>query len=568
MRRVVVFLLFVAIVFTILYALYPESAAIPDSAVLVVQLGGDLDESPPVDPLSGLLAEGLALPTLLLPLEKAAVDERVRGVLLQIRSLQVGYARIQELRDAIERVRRTGKPVAALIDLTSLNATRELYLASAAEHVYLVPGFVGPFAGIAGEYLFLGEMIEKVGVRMEYERMGEYKSAPESLAERKMSPETRVMLDQILDTLFQQIVVGIALGRDLEADGVKGLVDEAPATIQAYLEADLADGVASLDEVVELLGGEEAEQVLLQTYVDVDPRVLGLRTGPAIALVFGEGAIVQTSGRRGFGAKVFAADRVLGALREAVDDPEVQAIVLRINSPGGSPLASDEVWRAIRDAREQKPVVVSLADAAASGGYYIASAADAVIAEPATLTGSIGVFLLRPSLGELYEKIGVNAELLTRGRKAGVTTSALPLTPEQRELTREIVGSLYDQFLERVSEGRGMTAEQVDAVARGRVWLGETAHTLGLVDEVGGLQAAVERAKREAGIDPGADPARLVYPGPRSLAEQIQDLFGADTFAPWLAALGPLGPPDALRAWLHVTPGEPAYLPVDWLEIR
>jgi protease-4 len=475
---------------------------------------------------------------------------------------------VQEIRDAIARVRAKAKRVAVLLDVASFNATRELYLASAADFVYLVPGFVGPFSGIAGEYLFLGELMEKLGIRVEYERVGAYKSAPETLAEREMSAETRAMLDSLLDTLYQQIVVGVALGRGLGAEEVAALVDQAPAIPAAYLGAKLADGVASREEVVRLLGEEGAEELSVESYVGVDPRELGLRDGPAIALVFGEGTIVQTHDPRTFGRELFAADRVSGALREAAEDAEIQAIVLRINSGGGSPLASDALWRAIREARRKKPVVVSLSDAAASGGYYVASAADAVVAEPATLTGSIGVFLLRPSVDGLYSKLGIRSELLTRGRQAGLSSSTGTLTAEQRELARALVTSLYDQFLARVAEGRGMGSEEVDAVGRGRVWLGETARTLGLVDEIGGLDTAVERAKREAGIADALDPARIVYPGPRSLSEQLQDLLRGASFPGVLGALEPIGIPEPLRGWLRLAPGAPAYLPVGWLELR
>jgi protease-4 len=567
MRRLVLLLFFVAIAIVIVYGLYGPSTGVPSSSVLVFELGGQLEEKPPLDPLSRMLAEGPSLPTILLQLEKAAVDERVQGILLHVRPLSIGFARVQELRDAVTRLRSHEKPVAALLDMASLNATRELYLATAAEHVYLVPGFAGPFAGIAGEYVFLGKLMEKAGIRLEYERVGAYKTAPEMFAEERMGPESRTMMNELLDTLFEQIVRGIALGRGLEVDRVRTLIDEAPATTGPYLQAGLADGVATRQEVVELLGGEDAEELPYNRYVDVDPRGLGLRSGPAIALVFGDGSIVQSRGRRSLAGNVFAADQVVQALRDAAEHADVRAIVLRINSGGGSALASDAIWREVRRVRKEKPVVVSLADAAASGGYYVASAADAVVAEPATLTGSIGVFLLRPSLGGLYTKLGIQAEVMTRGKQASLLATSQPLTAEGRAIAQGLVQTLYLQFLERVAEGRGMSTEEIDAVGQGRVWLGETAHTLGLVDEIGGLAAAAERAKREAGLDPAVDPRRLIFPGPRGLAAQVRELIRGMAWMSTSAALDWLGLPGPLRTGLDMA-GEPAYLPTDWIEIR
>ena len=241
-------------------------------------------------------------------------------------------------------------------------------------------------------------------------------------------------------------------------------------------------------------------------------------------------------------------------------------MVLRVNSGGGSALASDEIWREVASLQERKPVVVSLSDVAASGGYYVASAASAVVAEPATITGSIGVYMRRVSLARLYEKLGIHAEVMTRGRLSSILVSSRPMTPEQRELTRSLVETAYAQFLERVSEGRGMSPEEIDDVGQGRVWLGETAHALGLVDEIGGLSAAVERAKREAGIPADVDPRRVIFPGPRSLAEEIGELLrgSTDPFAP----LARLGIPKPLRGWLALLPEELAYLPAAWLEFR
>jgi protease-4 len=549
------------------YALSRAGPEIPEESVLVLELAGQLEEAPPVDTLQQFVARGPALPTLLLQLEKAAADPRIKAVLLHIRALEIGYARVQELRDAIGRVREVGKAVIALLDMAKLNATRELYLAAAASKVYVVPGFLGPFAGIAGQYIHLGGFFEKLGIQVEYERVGKYKSAPEMFAERQMSETARRTYNELLDAIFAQIIGGIAAGRGLDAADVRELVDAAPSTADEYMLSGLADGVADPSEILEREGLGEAKEVHWDSYIQVDPRDMGLRSGPAIALIFGDGLIVQ--GTRGGNprTRVFAADTVAKALKNAGEDEDIRAIVLRINSGGGSALASDQVWRELRRVREKKPIVISMADAAASGGYYIASGANAVLAEPATLTGSIGVFFLRPSLAGLFRKLDIHSELLTRGRLAALGAANEPFTPEERERASSFVHSMYDDFLERVSTGRGISKQEVDRLGQGRIWLGETALAQGLVDELGGLYAAVRRAKQEAGLGAEVDPERVIFPGPRGLAEEIRDLMQGDIIS-WLSArILPLELPAILRAASFLAEGELAYLPTDWIEI-
>jgi protease-4 len=566
MRRLIGFLVATLVVGLIAYALYSAAPRVPDRGVLVVELSGDLEEAPPLDAVAQVTARGLAQPTVLLQLEKAAADRRIVAVLLHIRRLELGFARIQELRDAVERVRTAGTSVVALLDVASLNATREVYLASAADRTYVTSAYLGPLAGIAAEYVHLGGLMDKLGVRFEYERIGKYKSAPELLTERTLSEPAREVANAVLDGVFAQILSGIAAGRALDVERVRELIDAPPSTARDYLEAGLADAIASRRDVLEQAGFDTAEEVKYEDYVGVDPANLGLRDGPAVALIFGSGPITQdASSIRG---PSFTARRINEALKQAVESEDVQAIVLRINSGGGSAQASDEIWQMVRSVRERKPVVVSMADAAASGGYYIASAADAIIAEPATLTGSIGVFFARPTLGDLYDKLDVGTEVLARGPFAAINASSVPMSPEVRELTRHIVRSLYDDFLARVSAGRGLDTERIDSLGQGRVWLGETALELGLVDELGGLHAAVARAKREAGIEPEVDPRRIVFPGPRSLREQIRDLVSS-SIASWVseALRLPLATSDLYR-WLVALDSPFAYLPEHWIEIR
>jgi protease-4 len=568
MRRLFTFaLLSMLILAGIAIALSVTRPGVPERSVLVVDLAGGLAEAPPLDMIDRLRAEGPALPTLLLVLEMAAADSRIEAVLLHVRALDIGYARLQELRDGIVRLRASGKPVVALLDIASFNATRELYLASAADRVFVVPGFLGPFAGVAGQYLQLGGLFERMGITWEYERVGEYKSAVETFAAREMSAPARAMMDAIVDGIFAQIVAGVSEGRNQSPQAVRASIDEAPGTAQEYVAAGLADGIATRQEVLETAELGDLEEIAAGDYhARTDPRSVGLRTGPRIALIFGDGPIVPHDGRA-VGA-AFAADRIVEALETAADDEEIRAIVLRVNSGGGSALASDQMWHAVRRARERKPVVVSMGEAAASGGYFVASAADAIVAEPSTLTGSIGVFFLRPELSKLLERWEIGTETIARGRHASVSAGTDPFTPEQRDRTGRYVRSIYRDFLERVAEGRGLPTERVDALGRGRVWLGEEALQHGLVDELGGLATAVARAKREANLPEDTDPARVVLPGPRSPAEQIQSLLRGDMVGWARTALLPVRVPDVLQWIGPLSRGEIAYLPPHWIEIH
>jgi protease-4 len=264
---------------------------------------------------------------------------------------------------------------------------------------------------------------------------------------------------------------------------VRELIDQAPGTPEELQAAGLVDGVADRREVLAkagIAGDPDELEIAAASYQRVDPRTLGLRNGPTIALVFGDGTILDERAR-GF-ARTFAADEASDALDAAAKDESIRAVVLRINSPGGSAQASDEIWRAVRRVREKKPVVVSMAEYAASGGYYVASGANAVVAEPATLTGSIGVYLLRPSFAGAYEKLEIGTEVLARGAYAPVAGSDRPYTAEQHARTEAFVQAAYGDFLERVSTGRGLSTEAIDEVGRGRVWLGSDALARKLVD--------------------------------------------------------------------------------------
>ena len=566
MRRFLGVVLVIIVVGMIAFSLFSAGPDVADESALVLELNGALEEVPAVDALAQLTARGPALPTMLLILEMAAADKRIQSVVLHVRALEAGYARIQELRNALLRVREAGTSVVAVLDIASLNATREYYLASAADKIFADPGYLGPIAGVAGQYVHLGGFFERIGIQWEYERVGPFKSAVEMFSEREMSEPAREMTEEIIGGVFDQIVRAIAERRAMSAEQVKQLIERAPATPRELVEAGLIDGIAGAQTALEEAGMGQLEEVEAEVYRNVSPQSLGLRTGPTIALVFGDGTIVQQGA--GPFAPRFATDDVGEAMELAGNDEDVRAVVLRINSGGGSALASEQLWRVVREVRKKKPVVVSMSDAAASGGYYVASGASSIVAQPMTLTGSIGVFFMRPAFAGLYEKLDIGTEVIARGQHAAVAASDLPFTEEQRERTATYVGAIYGDFLERVAEGRRSSPEEIDSVGQGRVWLGSAALERGLVDELGGLHEAVQLAKRAVGLAEDEDPARVIFPPPRSVAEQLGDLLSADLGGALRARLLPFELPEILTwAWFPRR-GEVAYLPTHWVQVH
>jgi protease-4 len=569
MRRLRRFLLVVAAIALGVWLFAPGGGPeIAEGSVLVLDLEGEMIDaaSPPL--FARFLGErGRPFASVLSELAKAERDERLDTVVLRIRSLSVGWAKAQELRAAIAALSKAGRRTAAYLELASFGANLEYYVASAADEVFAAPATRAPVVGLAAEYLFLGGLWERLGIEVEVERIGRYKSAAESFAGREMSEATREMANSLLDSVDAQFVQGIAEGRDLPEDAVRRAIAAAPIDPAEMQHWGLLDGAMQLDGLIDHLGGGEVVEA--SDYASVAPSEVGFEPEAQFALVYGSGNVVVGEGRAApDGSPVLASDTVAKALEEAAEDPEIDAIIFRIDSPGGSPLASDIVWRATQRVREQgKPIVASFSDVAASGGYYVAAGVDGIVASPASITGSIGVFVLRPVIGGALEKLDIGFESLVRGRHADLQLATRPLSPPSRERLRAEVRSIYDLFVQRVAEGREREVEQVDAVARGRVWTGSQALEAGLVDELGGLRTAVNRAKRQLSLDEDADVALVVYPPPRSLAQQLAEALGGLRYA-----LAPT-PLDRVlaraRPWLRaVADGTPAALLPFSLEIR
>jgi protease-4 len=498
---------------------------IPANAVLVVHLHGSYPEAAPEGLWSKLFApRELPLPEALLTLRKCAADSRIRALIVRISDLEVGWAKATDLREAIAAVRKAGKATIALLEQEGGNANLPYYIASASERVYVVPAGNVALRGLAARYMFLGGLWEKLHIEMDVEKMAEYKTAGDFLAGKEMTTAHREMANSLLDDVNDFYLGTIALARALPVEAVRELVEQqGPSGAESLYDAKLIDGAKFLDDVRLELGADQRSLVDESTYARVPPTRLGLQRGPVVAVVLAAGTIAPGESHRSSVGAVAGADSLHRALDEASRDPAVQAIVLRVDSPGGSALASDVVWRAVQEARKRKPVVASFSDVAASGGYYIASGSTRVVAQPNTLTGSIGVVFARPNIRGFLEHWGVHTETIARGQWATLDDVTSPLSDAGRERLRTEVQRTYDLFLRRVSEGRGLPKEQVHEVGRGRVWTGRQAKDVGLVDVLGGFYTALDVAKQEAGIPADQDPALLFLPAPKGFFEALEE---------------------------------------------
>ncbi len=514
---------------------------------LILDVGGAYSEAPPQDLVGQLLRRReRTLVDLLTMIREAQVDQRIKGVVARIDPLETGWGKVQDIRDALVEFKSSGKPLLALLEQEALGRNKEYYLASVADRVYLSPAANAPLNGLQAQFFFLGGVWDKLDIQMDVEKIREYKTIGDMIANKEMSAAHREMANSLLDSIEAQFVNGIAQSRGLPAAGVRALIDQCPLSPADYEAARLSDGTKYLQDLHEELGGEETPFVEMKDYAQVNPKTLGLGVGPKIAVVYGVGAIILGEGGTGVQGQMLGADTVSEALRDAADDDDVQAIVFRVDSPGGSALASDLVWRATQQARKKKPLIASMSDVAGSGGYYIAAGASQIMAQPATLTGSIGVVFVRPNIRGLLARVGINTESIGRGRFAQLDDLTTALSAEGRQKLIDEMNHTYDVFVDRVATGRNMTRERVNDVGRGRVWTGAQAKDNGLVDELGGFVAAVQAAKHAAGIQPKQEVQLVFFPKAKGILDRLSEVLSSrmtlELPRSWQQALAALTP--------------------------
>ena len=516
--------------------LRPSVTPLPANIVLTADLTKGLPEGASDDPLLRLLFGGkTTLRDFLDAIEAAGNDPRVKMLLARVGDDELGLAKIQEVRDAIAAFRAKGKLTLAFADSFGEfgPGTRPYYLATAFDEIWLQPmGNVG-LTGLYAESPFLKGTLDILGIVPEFDHREEYKTAMNLLTETKMTAPHREEVEALLGSVAGQVVRGIAQARKLAEAEVRAVIDRGPLLAAEAVEAKLVDHLGYRDEVMahaRARAGSGAELLSLGTYLDRVGRPH--HEGTTIALIYGSGLVVRSGGAANpvTGSNVMAATEITRAFRAAVRDSSVRAIVFRVDSPGGSAVASETIWHEVVFARERgKPVVVSMGDVAGSGGYYVAAAADKIVAEPATLTGSIGVLAGKLVVADLLKKAGVSTDSAQVGANAAMFSPTVEFSARAHSRLEAFLDEIYKGFKDHVAAGRHMTQEEVEAVAKGRVWSGEDAKAHGLVDELGGYQAAIRLAKAAANLPPEAPFTLTVFPREEGPAELLYNrLTGKD----------------------------------------
>jgi protease-4 len=528
--------------------------SVEQDSLLVVNLSGSLVEHDTAQELRELFGERVFnLSQLINAIIAAKDDDRIQGLLFVTGSPGgLDPAKAYEIRAAIEEFRQAGKPTHAYIEFAS---TLDYYLASACENLYVMPQGEVWTTGYFAAYPFLRGTLDKVRIRPDFRAYHEYKTASDMYRRREMSDAGREQMDALMDTWWRHLVDGVATSRRLEPEAVEAIFDRSPLVPDEALEAGFVDAVLYWDQVKDRMDGA-ADGSQDAAFTPVREYARTLSGGKSrIAVVYAIGTILPGESQESlFGGSILGSGTISRAIREAREDDGIKAIVLRVDSPGGSAVASEEIRREVARTRDSgKPIVVSMSWVAASGGYWISMAADEIVAGPTTVTGSIGVVAGKLDWSGFYDWIGMNFEHMSRGRNAGMLTDTQGFTDSQAESLEKWMTYIYEDFIGKVAEGRELPEEQVREIAKGRVWSGEDALRQGLVDRLGGLREAIAAAKERAGI-PASEQVRVTtYPRPETLWES---LFGDATREPKIEGLPApirkaLQRAAVLEAWEH-----------------
>ncbi len=518
--------------------------------IAYIDLTEPVTETPPMFVL--FADRSVTVHAVLQVLRQARLDKEIRGVLLNLAMTEMNLAQAQEIRDSLVEIKRAGKKAFVFAD--AYDTTRYI-AASGASDICLMSGGELEIPGVGLQTMFFRGLFDKIGVKPDFVQIGAFKGAEEPFTRTEPSKESRGELNKVVDALFEQIVDGIAYHRNLKRGDVQDMINGVFLSARVAKDRRFVDHLVDQDGLRDLVrkqvgrdiniihdyGRSEAEELdfsnPLALLKSLNSKETAEDASPGIALIYAEGDIVDGETENLFGGGSIGSENIRKAFRVASRDQNVKAIVLRIDSPGGSAMASEVMWQSIRRAAEQKPVVISIGSMAASGGYYIASAGEYIFADPSAIVGSIGVVGGKFVLSDLFKTAGVNTEIFKRGDNAALYTMDAPFTESQRKLVTEWMRQTYEQFTARVMTTRRGKIKDIDEVAHGRIFLARQARALGMVDALGGLEKAIAHAAKQGKLS-GDDFGIRVIPGTRTLADLLRG-HGFDTRSPIRTQLSP-----------------------------
>jgi protease-4 len=535
-------------------ALRSKPAEVAEGSTLVLHLGGELPERAPVEfPLE---AFGQKTPITVQDvwslLRKAAVDNRIKAVVLEPQGLGVGWGKMQELHHDLEQFRKSGKPVYAYLKSPG---TREYYIATAASKIYIAPNDMLDLKGVRFELMYFKDTLDKLGVTVDVEHAGKYKDYGDMFTRTNMSPETRQVLSSIIDRIYGDLIKTIGVSRKKSANEIEDAINNGPLLSPQIAARGLVDGLCYEDEMYGKLKTElkdEVRKVSERDYIHGDKTDSLLSGKQHIGFVVAQGEILRGDAESNDSTTNIESESFTKLLDQVANKSDLKGVIIRIDSPGGEVFASDAIWHSMNQLAHKKPVIISMSDTAASGGYYMAMNGSPIVAYQGTLTGSIGVVFGKPNLHGLYDKLGITKDTLSRGKFATIDSDYTPLAPAERDKLREGIDENYKTFLQKVAASRKRPVDQIEQVAQGRVWLGDQAKDNGLVDEIGGIDRAIEMVKQKASIPAGETVSLVIYPARRSWLEMLFSQSNEASVESQAMALLPVSLRAArVRAWLH-----------------
>ena len=522
----VVMVLIVVIAVFAVASLRTRPAAIADGSTLILHLSGDAPETPPVDVSIPFLQPRapMTVENVWSMLRHAAADSRVKAVVFEPSGTSVGWAKMQEIRSDLEQFRKSGKPLIAYLQSPNM---RDYYMASACSKIYMAPSDELDLKGIGLELMYFKNTLDKLGVHVDVEHAGKYKDYGDQFTRSSMSPETNEVMTSLVDDLYGDLVNTIAKARSKSPEAIRATIDDGPFLAKQAKAQGLVDDLRYEDEafgeIKTTLHQTELKKTTEQEYVSVPDSAVGAAGSDRIAFVVGEGSITRgdgataaLNGDAGLESETF--DKMLSRV---ANDKSIKGVIVRIDSPGGEVFATDDMWRAMNELHKKKPIVISMSDDAASGGYYMAMSGDTLVAYPGTMTGSIGVVFGKANIHGLYDKLGITKDSVSRGRFARIASDYQSLSDTEKTKLREDIDAEYEDFVGKVAAARKKPASVIEPLAQGRVWLGDQAKANGLVDELGGLDRAIELIKAKSGIPAGNKVSLVLYPAKRTVFDLL-----------------------------------------------